>query len=258
MGPVLVFLLRNRTTTQDLFPLVWIPSFIAGLVVCWSSGNGVRMAAIGMLPAAIVSLALLASSLTWQNAGALEHPHKDVTRGGLVIAIVLCAFLGNQFVGLYRDEPIGDLDAKIRSGPYKSIFTTKARDKFLRELSSDIGDIAKKNEKILFFDDFPAGYLISNLRPATPTVWLNPSSAYPTVDRTITEKYYARRGIQPDVVVMLKQFPLLQNHPGLHYPSDDPLVRFVNSTYTRSIVRKEYEIFVRSKSQIANQLINPH
>ncbi|MDH4079751.1 MAG: hypothetical protein OEU68_08050 [Nitrospira sp.] len=247
MAPVLVCLLWNRTAARDLFRLAWIPSFIAGLVVCWSSGNGARMAAIGMLPAAIVSLALLASSLSWRNAGALERPPQDATRGGLVIVLVLCVFLANQFVGLYRDEPIGDLDTKIRSGPYKGIFTTKTRDKFLRELSSDIGAIAKKSDKILFFDDFPAGYLMSTLRPATPTVWLNPSSAYPTVDRTINEKYYARSGIQPDLVVRLKRIPR-PDDPGLRYPEDDPVVRYVRARYKKCLERADYEIYVKQET----------
>jgi len=256
IAPVFAYLLWNREVTRDLFRLVWIPSFIAGLVVSWLSGNSARMGAIGMLPAAIVSLVLLASVLSWRNADASQHRRSDTIRGSVVIGLVLCVFLVNQFVGLYRDDPLENLTVDIREGPYKGIFTTKGRDMFLTALSSDIRAIAKQDDKILFFDDFPAGYLMSNLRPATPTVWLNPTSAYPTVDRTINEKYYARRGVQPNLVVMLKKIPR-PDDPGLHYPVDDPLIKFVNSRYTRALVRLEYEIFVKNEAKLANEATVP-
>jgi hypothetical protein len=84
---------------------------------------------------------------------------------------------------------------------------------------------------------------MSDLHPATPTVWINPTSAYPTVDRTINEKYYARRGVEPDLVVRLKKIPARMMQDCI-YPVDDRLIKFVNSRYARAVVRLEYEIYV--------------
>jgi hypothetical protein len=124
---------------------------------------------------------------------------------------------------------------------------------------SDSGDyrlIMGKTERLA--DICLQAYLMSNLRPATPTVWLNPSSAYPTVDCTINEKYYRRRGIQPDVVVMLKKFPLHPNHPGLTYPATDPLVRFVRLRYRKAISKDEYEVYVKCEHSLPIQDLQLH
>lgn len=256
IGPILACFLWEKELTRHLVWFVWVPSFIAGLAVCWSSGNGARMAAVGMVPAAIASLVLLA----------LIVAHDDIfqtlagtrIRAAVIIALVLSVFLGNQFVGIYRDDPLENLNVEIQAGPYKGIFTTKARDAFLSVLTDDITALSKPQDRILFFDDFPAGYLMSNLRPATPTVWLNPTSAYPTVDRTINEKYYRRRGIQPDVVVMLKKFPLHPNHLGLTYPATDPLIRFVRLHYRKAVSKDEYEVYVKCEHCLPTQDLQSH
>ncbi len=205
------------------------------------------MGAIGMLPAAFVSLAMLATFLARRAGVSPGEPHSGRSAGSLAIALKLCVFLANQYLALYRDEPINHLTVGVQAGPYKGIYTTQRRDTFLSELVSDLRAIAKQGDRVLFFDDFPAGYLMSTLRPATPTVWLNPSSAYPTVDRTINEKYYARSGIQPDLVVKLKRIPR-PDDPGLRYPDDDPVVRYVRARYRKCLERPDYDIYVKQET----------
>ena len=72
------------------------------------------------------------------------------------------------------------------------------------KLSHDLALLLKPNDTILFFSDFPAGYLFTNARPATNSVWLSSLGPKPT-DLTSTFKYYQNKGTQPSLVFMLKK-----------------------------------------------------
>jgi len=140
-----------------------------------------------------------------------------------------------------EDSPV-QLKSKINSGPFKGIFTTKARKDYYAQLEDDIKTVYKPNYRVLFFNVFPAGYLFSSMRPATNSTWLVSPIFFPRGDRSATIVYYYRQRIFPNIIVRIKNFP--SSSPSIFYNDnvEDPIYKMLRK-YKLLINRQEYEIY---------------
>lgn len=175
-----------RAAKHPLIAMVWLPSLLAGIITAASSNVGPTNAAVGALAAFIAAIALLSSGA---NAAAAL---------ALLLSLHASAW---QFV--YRDDPIRFLTARVPDGPYRGMITSETRLRFLQSMQSDVKHYDVKGGSVLFYDDFPAGYLMTRMRPAAPTVWLV-SPAYRAFDRNAYRSYYASQAHDPDVVFELR------------------------------------------------------
>ncbi|HZN48326.1 MAG TPA: hypothetical protein VFB71_11925, partial [Ramlibacter sp.] len=221
-GPFAWLFVRDHTPATALLRLVWLPSFIAGLTTAWSSSNGLPNACIGMFPAALASLAL--TQLALARIGAPAAP-AAFARAALMLAVpltVLYPLLAGSYADYYGEPVQRDkLTERVGAGPYAGLFTTPERAALLRRFREEAAPLIRPEDRVLVFNDWPAGYLLAGVRPGTNSVWLPPASAKAAVDRRATLDYWQKTGRRPDVVLLMKSS---ENTP-------DPLLSILQTQY---------------------------
>jgi len=85
-----------------------------------------------------------------------------------LFALSICA---HRITGVYRDESIPSLTATLDSGAAKGIRTTPESAKQHHDMVSAICDNAPDTGNLLVSYLFPEGYLLTNLRAATPSAY---------------------------------------------------------------------------------------
>jgi hypothetical protein len=206
-----------------------------------SSTGGVAFG-VGFVPAAVVTAVLLMT--------AVDRVAEDrLAPVGAVVppAIAAAALATLSIVPSYRDGPIGALNARIASGPWAGLSTTTAKRAFLERLTEDLAD-ATPYCGILFFNDFPGGYLVTRARPATNSTWITgvPKSKTPSWRRELAD-YYRRHAV-PDVVVKMKVIPY--DPPGTvrreaYARGSTPLDVLGPKRYVEELIRRDYVVYRR-------------
>lgn len=245
LAPFLAYFLWSDRTVRFLFCLVWVPAFVAGLAVAWSSGNGAYAAAVGFFPGSLVTTVCLVRLMaTWLP--------QSTKLGGLQVLAVLWPVLAllASIGSMLHDDPIRELSAQIRQGPYRGLFTTRVNHSHLEQLGRDIAKVYEPKRRILCLYAHAGGYLFSTMRPATNGIFLHSPVANPGFDSRSTLAYYASAGVSPDVVIVAKKIPLGQTHRlgpvEIQYSRDDPLYQMVTGPKYKVVFEREfYDVLVR-------------
>ncbi len=229
-------LVRHRSGAGQLFAACWLPALVAGLATGYTSSNGGVNVGVGFFPAAIVSSTFLIWALEPASAG---------ERRALAVApvlVTLCFLLVFEAVPVYRDGPISTLDARVESGAFAGLLTNGRKQAFLARLHADVGALVPSC-RILFFDDFPAGYLLTRARADTTSVWVHGRSREELLLRS-----YGRRRF-PDVVVELRRIPYTETtQRSERYRSTQPLLRMLRAHGYRLVVRRADYLVYRRRS----------
>lgn len=213
---VFLLLVHDSQVAGRLVLLVWAPAAVAGLTTALSSANGALAFAIGFFPALIVTAVLLGLTL------------RRVTPADLGPAVVLLALgVAIQYLSVYRDSGISHLTTPIGHGAYAGIFTTPGKRDYLTALERDVAAASGADCRIVFYDTFPAGYLLGHGRPATNATWLlDVEDQKEAPYQQLLLDYYADHGGLPDVAVRLDQIPLgLAGAIHQTYDEEEPLER---------------------------------
>src|SRR5439155_689665 len=103
---------------------------------------------------------------------------------------------------------------------------------------------------IVFFKDFPAGYLLSGARPDTNSAWIASVAVAKTeaYQRTIL-RYWRGRGL-PDMAVVVKRIPYDPRRSSRveRYRADTPLMRLIRSSYLPISTKYNYVLYERRGS----------
>jgi hypothetical protein len=212
VAPLVSLALKDTRAALRIMAGVWVPSAACGAAMGWSSGNGVVASGLGLFPAAIASVIVLSMWIR-QLSSSVQSLGVKAAFGfapALVLSTMMKLVLADDFV--YRDGPLPQLTALVTDGPYQGILTTPSRRRTLARTSADIR--ARASERMLFYYDFPAGYLIAARRPNVPSTWLFAREPRMSMDARQFERD-ARPG---DVIFKLE--PLI--------PSVNPLDRAVS------------------------------
>ncbi len=99
-----------------------------------------------------------------------------LTASTVMLEILICiGVLGGiaytRITDIYRDEKLPYLTKQIQSGPAAGIFTTEVSAEKYEAVVSAISTYAPKSGTVFYTKLLPFGYLCTNLRPATPTIW---------------------------------------------------------------------------------------
>jgi hypothetical protein len=242
LAPILFTLAPRDALAQKFMAVVWLPAAVAGEMTAFTSSNGSVNFAIGIFPGAIVT-AILAGLVVER---ALQQHASGLVEAILVLTpavIAMTVGVALQYSYVYRDDSVRHLTRRITNGPYAGLLTTPAKREFLSQLNRDLQETSGRRCRILFYDDFPAGYLLGRGRPDTNTVWLlgvvgTRRAAY---DRLLVN-YYKKQGELPDIVVRMTSFPEPDMTPET-YRASDPLERlFTGKRYVVVRERNEYRI----------------
>ncbi len=236
-GPFVYRFVAQDEFGRNLFRLIWWPSFIGGIVTAWSSGNGAMNGAIGMFPAAVVSILLMIRALQLMPGCTRSL---GVTQFGMMMCtpmlVLLPLLIGGSFYVYGESSTLTSvLTERVAAGPYRGIKTTINKNSFINNFSNDLVPLVLPSDTVLFFSDFPAGYLFANVHPATNSVWLSTLGPVAT-SLTHTMNYYQRNGIKPNLVFMSKN----------SVDSGGLLLNMVNgSDYRKTFENDSYNVFRR-------------
>jgi hypothetical protein len=245
LGLPFFFLVRRRRGALPLLLAVWLPGFVAGLTTAYSSANGGVNFAVGGFPAAVATAVFLV--LACEDALA-SLPRLDARLVALVPAMAVLVMLTIADTWpVYRDSNLSALTARVPSGPYAGLVTTPWKARYVVRMQHDLARFGPRCT-ILFFDDFPAGYLLSEAKPDTNAAWTATVASNLTApyERQLLG-YYGRKGT-PDVVVIVRRIPYAARSSGrsILYRTTEPLVAAVRSRGYRLVRwRRAYAVYER-------------
>ena len=229
LAPGFCWALRKRAFVRTLFVLGWLPSLAAGVTAAWSSTNGLANAAVGLLPACLITnvvVVLWASERAAVSGGRLLRGMAMLTPVVTVAGIVSCQYAGRT---VYPGEPLSALRFTLQAGPFRGIVTSQRKFTILTNLAADLPKLVNPDGKILCYPHFAAGYLMTSMRPASPHCWVGG-----IFDRHA--RWYAERANPDDVIVRLK-------HPD---PALQPLDEVALRNHRLLIDRPGYAIYTRA------------
>lgn len=213
-----------------LLMLIWVPSVAFGALSAWGAANGFVNSSIGLAPGAVVTSFLLVSLV----AGGEEPPRAPWSLLRLApLVLVGLVLVGATHRAVYRDARLSRLDSRVGSGPYAGLYTRAANRQLLEQLGSDLLALERPAGRILVYNGFAAGYLLTSMRPATPFVWLFPMARM----RPVYAARYAENADSENLVLHLK-------YRGVH--PDDALHALVERTHRKVIERGPYAIYAGS------------
>lgn len=155
---------------------IWFPSFLAGITFAWSSNVGINAAAIGLVPATLISLWLLME---------VGEPQSKVLP--LLFLLLTLAAVGKSRLYPYMDDESRYLTFRVEHGPYRGLYTTSEKASFSERIRTRLAE-PWLADRLLITPHFPAGYLFSNLRPGSSTVW----QSCPDPQAAVCRDYLAR------------------------------------------------------------------
>ena len=201
LAPIFVWMNRDDLLLRRLFFLIWIPSMIAGILTGFTSGNGFANMMLGCLPGAVFSI--FASCLAIKKIPVLQEIRPWLMAVTVIAPMIACVNFTS--LSVYAESaPPQLLTSRIESGPYSAMFTSAQKAHFIYELNRDVHRFFKNKKTALFYDDFPAGYLFSNLLPVGPGVWFYSNKLQNPNIRLEYVNYFEKSENKPDIVVELK------------------------------------------------------
>jgi hypothetical protein len=237
---------RQRSGAAQLLGACWVPALIAGITTAYSSSNGGVNFGIGFLPAAIVTSVFLIWSVDQPSRRELGPTR--LARLASVPAVAVIALLLFFELPVYRDGAVSTLRARIEQGAYEGLLTSSEKRAFLEQLRLDLAAVQEPC-RILFFDNFPAGYLLTSLLPDTNSAW-----TYAAAPRKLGSyqgallSYYRRHGF-PEIVVVMKRIPYAApSGARIDYRPHEPLLARVRARPYRLVVARSDYLIYRGRS----------
>ncbi|MCS5637582.1 MAG: hypothetical protein NZ990_13755 [Myxococcota bacterium] len=251
LAPVALRLLRRKMAPHAFAGLTMVAasSFLCALVILWATANGLRNAALGLLPASLVTFAcigLLRPSETRSGTGS--------GGSGFVYPALAISLIGFQVAQVwtqtYRDSPIAMLNTKIERGAWAGIYTSEGKARFVEDIIADVQANRGEAQTVLFTDYFPGGYLLSDLRPRTPALWLFPWNDVQQGTREMREVYASELSDDesfPDLLVRIKCLPVHTLMPVPQRAGDPLALRLLEGGYAAASSRPCYDISRRRR-----------
>lgn len=190
--PPLLCMMRKKWD-KELFFVWWFPSVLNLAVSALTSYYGISDRAYLLLPAVLMLTLLLEEEYDDEKEKAFIN---------LFPAVLSFALFCSLFGYTYRDVNVWMTNARVESGIYKGLFTTKENKEYLTELESYVKEITNEEDYVFAQQSFPALYLMTEGRMLAPTSW----AAFVFSDIPYTGNDYVRRYFdfvqrEPDVIL---------------------------------------------------------
>jgi len=197
---------------------------LPGLILAWRGLDKNSRAPVlhFFIPAVFGSLiAMMTSRLTVYNmagtaifatmVGAAVLSRKDKWAAWATALTLLGFTCYSQWPRLYEDDVITKLDFEMKDGPFKYLRTNQHKGGAINTIQAEVKHLPL-NGTILFQDHFPAGYLMTELRPLGPTINILPMFLHPEARPIFLKMFTENKAYWPDYVVELRGFPMSAKH----------------------------------------------
>lgn len=262
LAPLFLVMLDNKFLARQLFFIIWIPSFFAGLATGLFSDNSFWNAHLGLFPAltvTMISIVLFARELIAKAALTVQGRNFVINDILLMMymTVLMLLIISYKFSYIYDDAYFPSLSQRITFGPYAGLYTTQNKKDYMLNIMNDVQSLkADYNvHTVLFYPDDSGSYLITDLKPLTNSIMLIGSNAFPS-----TVKYYAHKQQIPSIVVIKKNIfdayivggyqegaPLLLAVSHLSVTTDNIVLAFLNANkYQAAVNRADYTIYLDS------------
>jgi hypothetical protein len=103
----------------------------------------------------------------------------------------------------YRDAPFSaGAPPVFATGPFAGLLTTEANARRVAALGADLNALGDSAQTIFVYDRFPAGYLLSHLKPRTFSTWIF-WPADPAMKNNLLRRVFASVEAPPDVLLQI-------------------------------------------------------
>lgn len=195
---LVLFHLRHRSwleSEKHLLIALILPAILGSLVTCLTSRMTVYNMYITGLFGALATTALVAG--------------RNRVAGWLIAPTLLIFAIHMQATHVYEDDAISQLEHQISQGPFRFLFTTSKRGSIIEQLQTDLQQLPVTEATILFKDHFPAGHLMTSLRPVGPTINILPVFFHPEA-RPLYWQIYQNPANFADYIVEFRFLPITQ------------------------------------------------
>ncbi len=251
-------------------PTLYFLLAIAGLplvVAAWRSGFAKSWPELVLLAAALVAsifpwwssaLTLYVTFVTSTYALAplfvfARDPKLSPWISLVALVVPLTIFIPKNVLGQLDDSQSEYAVKMMTDGPYAGLFTSPGRAGYLNQLKADIDAARDQAKSILFYDEFPLGYMMTDLYPATPALFMHGLRESYAV-KPFFRNYYKDPSKRPDLIVRFKYFEIGGNKISVHPDQYPPQYKDVfwnylpeeSGEYSLILDRDSYSIFKRN------------
>ena len=172
LAPFLIAMLRDGRESRRLLFALWAGGAAAGIVTAYFTSNEPGNFAKSGRPCLVALVAAV-----WLLARGEARSRRRIVRAaagalaGIVLLFTVVALEGSgRYV--YRDRPLPELTRRVLDGPFAGIRTSPRRYELVTGLQRDLEASVPAAAHVVFFDDFPAGFLMSRRSPGVCGVWV--------------------------------------------------------------------------------------
>lgn len=238
--------LMIRTFKKDLEEnwtevVLWAAALVSTLFPWWSSMLTIY---VTFVTSTYCLPPIFALARTWKTSLWLSL---------VTMVIPATIFVHKIVIRQFDDESQGIELEMMTEGPFAGLVTTPKRAAYFTQMLRDIETVRGGASSIMFYDEFPLGYLMSDLYPATPTIFMHGLRESFAV-RPWYRGYYSQPLNQPDLIFRFNWFPIEGKqesvHPDKFKPHHDVFWRFLpeeSGLYEKVLDRGSYEVFKRKR-----------
>lgn len=241
------FLIEKRSSIDHrltrLLKEAWIFLLLAGFIFAWTSSNGPSNACLSMVTATLINMVAL--GIIWKSRSATTVlMNLEIFK---ILFIVIVFGSSTRFV--YADAELAALTTTVQSGAFAGLRTTPERAHFIQSLTQDLISLKESTgaESVIFFNDFPGGYLLTDLQRKSQSIW--------TPSPELTKQYLKERSAHvlgyykddsslPDIAVYI-----IPDHVKIHMDftavakGDSVFDYFSQNPYVLVFSGKDYLVF---------------
>ena len=233
IGPAIYFI-NDRKYDPSIY--LYIIGLLFSLAVHLGSNNQINHTAFPLL---LSSMAVVAYCGTMRLKSSNTKAWFYVTASLFILAFVMTAgsMASTRAMYAYRDNNVNHLTSKMENGPAAGIYTTADSARKYEEIVSAINTYAPESGHAFYTKLLPFGYLCSDLRPATPSIWRTPFNS-----PRLNQYHALHPELKPDFIFVVNEDYGITNQ---NNPIEGDLTEYIRQEEFREIALDCGIIYIR-------------
>ncbi|MGZ3721594.1 MAG: hypothetical protein ACXVA9_01605 [Bdellovibrionales bacterium] len=219
--------------------VLWTAALLSTCLTCWSS-------------ALTIYVTYVTSTYCMAVVYALSRRRGTSNWISLLTFVIPLTVFANRVVMNQLDDRTTDVEL-FTDGPNAGIWTSGERYGFLSQLQRDVTEASAISKTVLFYNEFPLGYLMSPMKPATRTMFLHTLRESGPPIQEFFRQYYNDPANRPDVIFRFKYFTVNgvkhSVEPGQFKPYEDVFWNYLPSESEYSVYKshEDYTVFIKNR-----------